>query len=81
MLSTLLRSPSRQENRHVANSDYYFSMQSPWTYIGHVPFIEVVRRHDVNVTYKPISLSDVFVKTGGPAVRQTAPGTATLPHP
>jgi 2-hydroxychromene-2-carboxylate isomerase len=34
-------------------------------YIGHVPFMEVVRRHDVNVTYKPISLSDVFAKTGG----------------
>ena len=36
------------------NVDYYFSMQSPWAYIGHVPFMEVVRRHDVNVTYKPI---------------------------
>jgi 2-hydroxychromene-2-carboxylate isomerase len=27
--------------------------------------MEVVRRHDVTVTYKPISLSDVFAKTGG----------------
>jgi 2-hydroxychromene-2-carboxylate isomerase len=47
------------------NVDYYFSMQSPWAYIGHAPFMEVVRRHDVNVTYKPISLPDVFAKTGG----------------
>ena len=46
------------------NVDYYFSMQSPWAYIGHAPFMEVVRRHDVNVTYKPISLPDVFAKTG-----------------
>ena len=47
------------------NVEYYFSMQSPWAYIGHVPFMEVVRRHAVNVTYKPISLSNVFAKTGG----------------
>jgi 2-hydroxychromene-2-carboxylate isomerase len=47
------------------NVDYYFTMQSPWAYIGHAPFIEVVRRHDVTVTYKPISLSDVFAETGG----------------
>ncbi len=39
------------------NVDYYFSMNSPWAYIGHGPFMEIVRRHDVNVTYKPISLT------------------------
>ena len=47
------------------NVDYYFTMLSPWAYIGHAPFMEVVRRHDVTVTYKPISLSDVFAETGG----------------
>ena len=55
------------------NVDYYFSMNSPWAYIGHVPFMEVVRRHDVNVTYKPISLSDVFAKTGGLPVGKRHP--------
>ena len=53
--------------------DYYFSMHSPWAYIGHVPFMEVVRRHGVNVTYKPISLSDVFAKTGGVPVGKRHP--------
>lgn len=24
--------------------DYYFSMHSPWAYIGHVPFVEMARR-------------------------------------
>ncbi len=47
------------------NVDYYFTMLSPWAYIGHAPFMEVVRRHDVTVTYKPTSLSDVFAETGG----------------
>jgi 2-hydroxychromene-2-carboxylate isomerase len=55
------------------NVDYYFSMHSPWAYIGHAPFMEVVRRHGVNVTYKPISLSDVFAKTGGVPVGKRHP--------
>ena len=47
------------------NIDYYFSLLSPWAYIGHVPFMEIVRRHDVKVTYKPILLADVYPETGG----------------
>ena len=53
--------------------DYYFSMHSPWAYIGHVPFMGLVRRHDVEVTYKPISLSDVFAETGGLPVTKRHP--------
>ena len=55
------------------NVDYYFSMHSPWAYIGHVPFMDVVRRHDAKVTYKPISLSDVFAKTGGLPITKRHP--------
>jgi len=47
------------------NIDYYFSLLSPWAYIGHVPFMEIVRRHDVKVTCKPILLADVYPDTGG----------------
>jgi len=47
------------------NIDYYFSMASPWAYIGHVPFMEMARRHDAMVTFKPVSLGNVFVETGG----------------
>lgn len=45
--------------------DYYFSMVSPWAYIGHAIFMDLVRRHDVAVTYKPVSLGNVFAETGG----------------
>ncbi len=45
--------------------DYYFSLVSPWAYIGHAIFIDMARRHDVAVTYKPVSLGDVFAETGG----------------
>jgi 2-hydroxychromene-2-carboxylate isomerase len=35
--------------------------------------MDIVRRHDVKVTYKPISLSDVFAETGGLPVAKRHP--------
>jgi 2-hydroxychromene-2-carboxylate isomerase len=48
--------------RHV---DYYFSLLSPWAYIGHRFFLEIARRHDVSIGYKPVLLNEVFSQTGG----------------
>jgi 2-hydroxychromene-2-carboxylate isomerase len=45
--------------------DYYFSLQSPWAYIGHGLFMEVVKAHDLKVNYKPVVLVDLFSETGG----------------
>lgn len=45
--------------------DYYFSLISPWAYIGNAAFHEVVRRHDALVAYKPLLLGEVFAETGG----------------
>lgn len=45
--------------------DYYFSMQSPWAYIGHASFMDVVNRYDLRVNYKPVVLVDLFSETGG----------------
>jgi len=45
--------------------DYYFSLMSPWAYIGHAPFMEIARRHGVEVNYKPVFLGRVFAETGG----------------
>jgi hypothetical protein len=53
--------------------EYYFSMHSPWAYIGHVPFLERVRRFSLNVIYKPISLPKVFAETGGLPVTKRHP--------
>lgn len=53
--------------------EYYFSMHSPWAYIGHIAFLELVRRFSLNVTYKPISLSKVFAATGGLPVTKRHP--------
>ena len=45
--------------------DYYFSLQSPWAYIGHKLFREAVSTHDLKVNHKPVVLVDLFSETGG----------------
>ena len=45
--------------------DYYFSLASPWAYIGHAPFMDIARRHGLDVNYKPVFLGRVFAETGG----------------
>ena len=45
--------------------DYYFSISSPWAYIGHKLFREVVATHGLEVNHKPVVLVDLFSETGG----------------
>ena len=45
--------------------DYYFSLPSPWAYIGHQPFQDLAKAYDLQVNYKPVALGVVFSETGG----------------
>jgi 2-hydroxychromene-2-carboxylate isomerase len=45
--------------------DYYFSLTSPWAYIGHGLFRDVVSTYDCKVNHKPVVLVDLFSETGG----------------
>ena len=45
--------------------DYYFSLVSPWAYIGQRHFVGIARRHGAGVVYKPVLLTEVFSQTGG----------------
>src|SRR6201990_1539389 len=45
--------------------DYYFSISSPWAYIGHKPFRDAVATYGLNVNHKPVVLVDLFSETGG----------------
>jgi 2-hydroxychromene-2-carboxylate isomerase len=45
--------------------DYYFSLPSPWAYIGHKLFMDLVKTHDLKVNYKPVFLGELFAETGG----------------
>ena len=45
--------------------DYYYSLQSPWAYIGHKFFQDVVGTYGLKVNHKPVVLVDLFSETGG----------------
>lgn len=53
--------------------DYYFSLVSPWAYIGHATFMDIAKLHGVKVNFKPMSLPAVFTETGGLPLSKRAP--------
>lgn len=44
--------------------DYYFSVNSPWTYLGHALFEEIAAKHGVTVRHRPMPILEVFEATG-----------------
>ena len=45
--------------------DYYFAPQSPWTYLGHQRFADLVARTDAEAHVKPVDIGRVFAVSGG----------------
>lgn len=45
--------------------DYYFSPSSPYTYLGHQRFMDLIFSHEAAVNLKPIDLGKVFPVSGG----------------
>ena len=50
----------------TASLDYFYSMVSPWACIGHDAFHDIVARHGVTVTYRPVALLEAFDRTNTP---------------
>jgi 2-hydroxychromene-2-carboxylate isomerase len=44
--------------------DYYFSLVSPFAYLGHARLLEVAARHKVDIVYRPVRLAGVFAESG-----------------
>ena len=44
---------------------YFFTLQSPWAFIGHARFLDIARRHNARIDYRPVSLSEIFPNSGG----------------
>ena len=53
--------------------DYYFSVASPWAYLGSARFIDMVRRCGATVNVMPVELSRVFAASGGTTYQDRAP--------
>ena len=53
--------------------DYYFTAQSPWTYLGHDRFVAMAKAHDAKVRVLPVDMGKVFPATGGLPLAKRAP--------
>ncbi len=45
--------------------DYYFSVISPWSYLGDARLRAIASRYQVTLNHKPISPATIFSRTGG----------------
>jgi len=45
--------------------DYYYSVQSPWAFIGYDAFLGVADRNGAEITFHPVQLGGLFADTGG----------------
>ncbi len=53
--------------------EYYLSVVSPWSYLGHRRFCDIAREHSAEILYLPIDSSILFAKTGGLALKDRSP--------
>jgi 2-hydroxychromene-2-carboxylate isomerase len=53
--------------------DYYLSLISPWSYLGHQRLISMAKEHDVGINIFPIDFSLVFPSTGGIPLPKRSP--------
>jgi 2-hydroxychromene-2-carboxylate isomerase len=53
--------------------DYYFTTVSPWSYLGHRRFAELLAKHGARVNVKPVDYGRIFPASGGLPLKQRAP--------
>ena len=53
--------------------DYYFTPQSPWTYLGHARFSAIAETAQATVRVLPVDFGRVFAVSGGLPLGQRAP--------
>ena len=53
--------------------DYYFTPQSPWTYLGHARFAAIAQAAGATVRVRPIDFGAVFPVSGGLPLGKRAP--------
>ena len=52
--------------------DYYFSVMSPWAYLGDARFSELAKKHKLKIRYHPLLSPDLFPATGGQLLKDRA---------
>ncbi len=62
-----------QEPALLPTIDYYFTPQSPWTYLGHARFSAIAETAQATVRVLPVDFGRVFAVSGGLPLGQRAP--------
>ena len=47
------------------NIDYYFTVTSPWSYLGDIRVRKVAARCNATLQHRPVNAGEIFSKTGG----------------
>ena len=53
--------------------DYYYSHQSPWTYMGHKSFLKMAGAAGAKIHFKPVDYGRIFPQSGGLPVTKRPP--------
>jgi len=53
--------------------DYYFTITSPWSYLGHRPFLDMAAKHGFDIAFKPADFGSVFAQSGGLPLPKRSP--------
>ena len=53
--------------------EYYFSLISPWSYLGNARLREIATQNEAVISFKPINVLDVFSQSGGLPLGKRAP--------
>jgi len=53
--------------------DYYLSLQSPWTWLGHNRLVEIAERHGATINCLVTNFGTVFAQSGGLPLGKRAP--------
>jgi len=53
--------------------DYYFSLLSPYAYLGHAALLDMARDTGVSLSYRPVRIVELFAANGGLPLGQRAP--------
>jgi len=53
--------------------DYFFTLMSPFAYLGHERFLALAASHEASVRFRPLRVMDLFAATGGVPLAKRAP--------
>ena len=57
----------------MTSVEYYFTLNSPWTYLGAASFIAMTKAAKATVIVKPAKYGPIFAQTGGLPLPKRSP--------